>query len=207
MSMMLISGLPAAMMDPSIIVSAQPDRFHALPAGVILAGSISQAIELLSERYHKALFLDAVLPGNQSAYRAVSHTFKHYREHVGGIFILRDAASASDVQFARVCGADGVLPKDGRSILRVLQSQHAPVSTESVAGDPAWLAALIRVASQFLASEANLAVRRSLYLARQHDPGTPQAAETIRALGSYFDDEDDYLIFARQAFNAIRSNK
>lgn len=203
MRVSLIEGPAVSIIEPAVIVSAQADRFGSLPTGVTLAHSMVEAIGLLTQNYHRAIFLDAVLPGNQSAYRAVNQILKQYRERVGRIFIMRDEVRPADVQFARTCGADGVIAKDGKSVLRVLQSYQ--VLTEA-STEPAWLAPLTKVASQFLASEAERAVRKSFLLATQQNEGTtPQLAGTIRALGSYFDEEEDFRAFTREALNALKS--
>lgn len=204
MSMTLIGESAAGTPEPAVVVSALPDRFSDLPTGVTLAQSMSEAINLLTQSYHRAIFLDAVLPGNQSAYRAVNQLLKSYRERVGRIFIMRDEVRQADVQFARTCGADGVVAKDCKSVLRVLQSYQALAQASGASMDPVWLSTLTKVASQFLASEAERAVRNSLLVARQKNMDTTHPTGTIRALGSYFDDEEDYLAFAREAVNALK---
>lgn len=206
MRLSLIEGPAVSMTEPAVIVSAQADRFGSLPTGVTLAQSMVEAIGLLTQNYHRVIFLDAVLPGNQSAYRAVNQILKHYRERVGRIFIMRDEVRPADVQFARTCGADGVITKDGKSVLRVLQSYQVLTEASNTSMEPAWLVPLTKVASQFLASEAERAVRKSFLLARQQNEGTtPQLAGTIRALGSYFDEEEDFLAFTREAVNALKN--
>jgi CheY-like chemotaxis protein len=204
MSMILIGESPVGITDPAVVVSAQPDRFSSLPTGVILARSMADATNMLAHVYHRAIFLDAVLPGNQSAYRAVSQILKQYRERVGRIFIMRDEVRQADVQFARTCGADGVIKKDCSSVLRVLQSYQALAEASGANIDPVWLVALTKVASQFLASEAERAVHNSFLVTRQKNQDTTQPTGTIRALASYFDDEEDYLAFAREAVNALK---
>lgn len=205
MSMILIGGPAAGMNGPSVIVSAQQERFSSLPDGVTLAHSMVEATGLLKQGYHRAIFLDAVLPGNQSAYRAVKQILSQYRECVGRIFIMREEVREADVQFARTCGADGVITKDSRSVLRVLQSYQALAEASDAGMEPAWLASLTRVASQFLASEAERAVRSSYLLARQKNPSAPLPTGTIRALATYFDEDEDYLSFAREAVNALKA--
>lgn len=207
MSMILIGGATTGMTGPSMIVSAQQDRFSSLPTGVILAHSMVEATGLLTQAYHRAIFLDAVLPGNQSAYRAVKQILNQYRERVGRIFIMREEVREADVQFARTCGADGVITKDSKSVLRVLQSYQALAEASDVGMEPAWLVSLTKVASQFLASEAEGAVRSSFLLARQKNLGAALPTGTIRALGTYFDDEEDYLSFAREAVNALKATR
>jgi CheY-like chemotaxis protein len=198
-------GDPAlGMREPAVVVSAQLDRFSSLPAGVTLAHSMADAFTLIAQDYHRAIFLDAVLPGNQSAYRAVKQILKQYRERVGRIFIMKDEVRQADVQFARTCGADGVITKDCKSVLRILQSYETLSEAIDASMDPAWLESLTKVASQFLASEAERSVRHSFLRARQKNLGVEQPTSTIRALRYYFDDEEDYLSFAREAFNALK---
>jgi CheY-like chemotaxis protein len=166
-----------------------------------------EATGLLTQAYHRAIFLDAVLPGNQSAYRAVKQILNQYRERVGRIFIMREEVREADVQFARTCGADGVITKDSKSVLRVLQSYQALAGPIDTGLEPTWLASLTKVASQFLASEAERAVRGSFHIARERHPGATLSTSTIRALASYFDDEEDYLSFAREAVNALKATR
>jgi CheY-like chemotaxis protein len=187
-----------------LMLTTWPERFHNLPVATDMAVSIADALAYVQSGVHRAIFVDAVLPGNQSGYRFLRE-LRRLGMSTGPVFIMAEQVAHSDRQLVRERGASGLIAKDPRAVLKVLQDgQQVNLGTQPRA-DPRWLEAMIHAARHFLASEAERVVRDRLASLRGGLQVEVSPTALIHAVSDVLDDEEDRIAFTRKAISAIKA--
>lgn len=184
-----------------LVASASPERFIDLPARIDFAPDTLTALaEAITHRYF-AIVVDAKLAGNESGYALVRQLRQH--RMLQPIYLVADHPLPSDERHARRSGATALLQRD-HELLQQALSGCVPRHEGHAALDPAWLAQVIALAREFLASEAEPRTRAILAaLQWRHADGGVQWEHVVAELGELLEDLQDRQAFLRLARSGL----
>ena len=185
-----------------LVVTGQAERFMELPVQADIVSTALEAQANVLTYAYTAVFIDAALPGNQSGYRLVME-LRRQRMLTMPIFIMVEHALRSDKQLALQRGANGLITKNRRALLKALEGKSDD-EVFAPSQDPRWLPTVIAVARNFLASEAERIVRKKLDALRARTNTDINAEALVLEVSDVLDDEEDRLDFVRKARRALK---
>lgn len=185
-----------------LVVTGQAERFMELPVQADIVSTALEAQANVLTYAYTAAFIDAALPGNQSGYRLVME-LRRQRMLTMPIFIMVEHALRSDKQLALQRGANGLITKNRRALLKALEGKTDD-EVFAPSQDPRWLPAVIAIARNFLASEAERIVRKKLDALRARTNTDISAEALVLEVSDVLDDEEDRLDFIRKARRALK---
>lgn len=185
-----------------LIVTSHAERFMELPVQADIVSTVLDAQANVLTYGYTAVFIDAALPGNQSGYRLVME-LRRQRMLTMPIFVMVEHALRADKQLALQRGANGLITKNRRSLLKALDGKSDD-EVFAPSQDPRWLPSVIAVARNFLASEAERIVRKKLEALRARTNTDISAEALILEVSDVLDDEEDRLDFVRKARRTLK---
>jgi CheY-like chemotaxis protein len=184
-----------------LIVTSLAERFVELPVLSDVVTSVLDAQANILTYQYTAIFIEAVLPDNQSGYRLVQD-LRRQRMITVPIFIMVEHALRADKQLALQRGATGLIAKNRRALIKALEGKSDD-EVFAPSTDPSWLPQVIAASRNYLASEAERIVRKKLDALRVR--GTEVTAETlIHEVADVLDDDEDRTEFVRNARRALK---
>jgi CheY-like chemotaxis protein len=179
-----------------LVASPNPERFIDLPAHIDFAPDTLTALaEAITHRYF-AIVVDAKLAGNESGYALVRQLRQH--RMLQPIYLVADHPLPSDQRHARRSGATALLQRDHELLQRAL-SGCVPRDEGRAAHEPAWLSALIELAREWFASEAEPRVRAIHAALQWRQAGGGSWEQVVGELAELLEDLDDRQTFLRLA--------
>jgi len=184
-----------------LVVTSHAERFVELPVLADVVTSVLDAQANILTYQYTAIFIEAVLPDNQSGYRLVQD-LRRQRMITVPIFIMVEHALRADKQLALQRGATGLIAKNRRALIKALEGKSDD-EVFAPSADPSWLAQVIAASRNYLASEAERIVRKKLDALRVR--GTEVTAEAlIHEVADVLDDDEDRTEFVRNARRALK---
>jgi CheY-like chemotaxis protein len=185
-----------------LVVTCQPASLNGLSLDADWASSVPEALRCIAESAYGAVFIDVVLPENQSGYR-LTRRLRSDCAVKAPIYLMCEHPLASGRAAAQLNGATGMVSRRCDALLAALEGdRHEDVLAPAC--DPRFVDAIIEVAQLFLASEAERVVRRKMKMLWLHLGRQPSPQELIVETCEVLDDQNDRIKFTRLASKAAQ---